>query len=515
MLPGENVARQVFSRNHGKNRRDFLKLLCVGGSAMMACPQWLRAAGPVLHDPMGPSAGDPWDAVPQILSRIKSPSFPARDFVITKFGAVGDGKLDCTDAIRTAIETCSAAGGGRVVVPEGEFITGAVHLKSHVNLHISSGATLRFTRDTKKYPLVFTRWEGVELMNYSPFLYAFEQENIGVSGAGTLDGNADCEHWWPWKGRGQCGWKQGVPDQEADRKVLFDMAERGVPVQERVFGEGHYLRPQLLQFYRCKNVLIEGVTLKNSPMWQIHPVLCVNVTVRKVTLTGASANHEAAPNTDGCDPESCTDVLIEDCDFNTGDDCIAINSGRNADGRRLNVPSENIVVRNCRMNAGHGGVAIGSQISGGVRNVFVENCQMGGSNLWFAIRIKNNAMRGGLLENIYARNINIRRVAQAGLAIDFFYEEGEFGKFIPVVRNIELRNLSTEQAMYAFYLRGFKNAPITGVRLVDCDLRGIQKPSVIENVQELDLHNVRVNGKMAGSIQPSARLQGMPEMEFA
>ena len=180
-------------------------------------------------------------------------------------------------------------------------------------------------------------------MNYSPFIYAFEEENIGITGQGTIDGNADCEHWWPWKGRTKCGWKQGEPNQTPDRNLLFEMAEKRTPVSERVFGEGHYLRPQFIQPYRCKNVLMEGVTLKNSPMWQVHPVLCTNVSVLKMTITGADLNRESGPNTDGCDPESCTDVLIKDCNFNTGDDCIAIKAGRNEDGRRVNVRSENIV----------------------------------------------------------------------------------------------------------------------------------------------------------------------------
>lgn len=466
------------------------------------------------HD-QAASTDDPWQALPQILSRITPPVFPGREFNIVKFGAVGDGKSDSTDAIRKAIAACHAAGGGRVIVSSGQFSTGAIHLKSNVNLHLSSGAILIFTRDTRKYPLVFTRWEGVELMNYSPFIYAFEQENVGISGSGTIDGNADCEHWWPWKGREKCGWRSGEPNQDQDRQLLFRMAEDNVPVSQRVFGPGHYLRPQFIQFYRCKNVLIEGLTLKNSPMWQLHPVLSSNVTVRNVTITGASENQASAPNTDGCDPESCTDVLIENCEFNTGDDCIAIKSGRNADGRRVNVPSQNIVIRGCRMKDGHGGVTIGSEISGGVRNVFAEDCRMDSPYLDNAVRIKNNSMRGGLLENIYVRNIKVGQVALAGLSIDFFYEEGEAGKFTPVVRNVELRNLSTEKARYALYLRGFKKAPITGVRLVDCDLRGIEKPSVIENVQNLDLHNVRINGKLSESTEPGANLHLVSEMEFA
>ncbi|HLJ26235.1 MAG TPA: glycoside hydrolase family 28 protein [Candidatus Angelobacter sp.] len=490
-----------------RSRREFLKMFAAGGTALLLRPEWLHAAkagsGSLLP---GTSTDDPWEALPQILARIKPPVFPVRDFSVTSFGGLGDNKTDCTQAFQKAIAACVRAGGGRVVVPSGEFSTGAIHLKSNVNLHISSGATVRFTRDITKYPLVFTRWEGMELMNFSPFIYAFEQENVAITGSGTLDGSADCEHWWPWKGRAKCGWKPGDPNQEKDRQALFDMAERGIPVKERVFGPGHYLRPQFLEPYRCKNVLIEGVTLKNSPMWQVHPVLCTNVTVRGMTITSANANRDSGPNTDGCDPESCTDVLIEDCDFNTGDDCIAIKSGRNADGRRVNTPSQNIIIRGCRMRDGHGGVTIGSEISGGVRNVFAENCRMDSPHLDNAVRIKNNSMRGGLLENIYVRNIDVGQVAMAGLSIDFFYEEGEAGKFTPVVRNVELRNVTTTKAQYALYLRGFKKAPIEDVRLVDCDLKGIEKPNVIENVENLALRNVRINGKPAGGAEPRTEL---------
>jgi polygalacturonase len=446
------------------------------------------------------SAAAPWSELPAILARIKAPVFPDHDFDVTKFGAVGDNKADCTEAFQKAIAACHAAKGGRVLVPAGEFITGAIRLQSYVNLHISSGATIRFTRDTRKYPLVFTRWEGIELMNYSPFIYAFEEENIAVTGAGTIDGNADCEHWWPWKGRIKCGWKEGDPNQAADRAQLFEMAEKRTPVSERVFGEGHYLRPQFIQSYRCKNVLLEGVTLKNSPMWQVHPVLCSNVTVHKMTITGADLNRESGPNTDGCDPESCTDVLIKDCNFNTGDDCIAIKAGRNEDGRRVNARSENIVIQDCHMKDGHGGVTIGSEISGGVRNVFAENCRMDSPRLDNAVRIKNNAMRGGLLENIHVRNIEVGEVAQAGLSIDFFYEEGEAGKFTPVVRNVDIRNLTTHKAQYALYLRGFKNAPIGNIHLMDCNLQGVEKSNVVENVNGLQLSNVHINGKLVNDL---------------
>ena len=380
------------------------------------------------------------------------------------------------------------------MVPAGTFLTGAIHLKSHVNLHVSAGATIKFSRDTSKYlPVVFSRWEGVELMNYSPFIYAFEQESIAITGEGTLDGQSDRESWWPWNGssRPEYGWKAGAPNQRGDRKTLMEMAEKGTPVSDRVFGAGHYLRPQFIQPYRCKNVLIEGVTIRNSPMWEIHPVLCRNVIVSEVKIS----SH--GPNNDGCDPESCTDVLIRNCSFDTGDDCIAIKSGRNADGRRLNAPTENIIIQGCEMKDGHGGVTIGSEITGGVRNVFAENCHMDSPNLDRALRIKNNAMRGGLIENIYMRNVDVGQVADSVIAIDFYYEEGEAGSFTPVVRNVGVSNVKSSMSKYALYLRGFKRAPITGLRVEDCSFDNVAQPNVLENVRGVTLRKVRINGRFA------------------
>src|SRR6266481_2159036 len=221
---------------------------------------------------------------------------------------------------------------------------------------------------------------------------------------------------------------------EQSARPPYDYVAKATPVNQRIFGEGSYLRPQFIQPYRCQNVLIEGVTLRHSPMWQIHPVLCTNVTIRGVHVQReANATDQTGPNTDGCDPESCTDVLIENCYFATGDDCIAIKAGRNDDGRRVAVPSQNIVIQDCRMKDGHGGVTIGSEISGGVRNVFAENCRMNSPRLDIAVRIKNNAMRGGHLENIFIRDIEVGQVAMAGISVDFYYEEGEAGKFIPIV----------------------------------------------------------------------------------
>lgn len=438
---------------------------------------------PVSAQPV-PGGPEGWGRLDEVLKRIAPPQFPARDFDVTDFGAVGDGTADCTAAFRSAIEKCSSAGGGRVLVPRGVFLTGAIHLKSNVNLHVSQGATIRFSTDPGKYlPIVITRWEGIECMSYSALLYAYGQENIAVTGRGVLDGQGSPDHWWSWKG-GNWG-RPGVPTQNEARKKLLAMGEKGIPVGERVFGEGSYLRPNFFQAYRCKNVLVEGVTFKDSPMWFLHPVLCTNVSVLGVTTEGQG------PNNDGCDPESCSDVLIRDCLFNTGDDCIAIKSGRNNDGRRLNVPSENIVVQGCTMRNGHGGVVVGSEISGGVRNVYAERCTMDSPNLDRALRIKTNAFRGGIIEHIYMRDVRVGQVAEAVLKIDFYYEEGDKGPYTPVVRHITLNNVECGRSQFGIWIRAYDRSPAEHVVLENCTFRNVAEPNVLENVRNLTLINVR------------------------
>jgi polygalacturonase len=432
-----------------------------------------------------------WDQVPAILLKIVPPDFPDRDFLITRYGAIGDGKSDCSDAIRKAIETCSAAGGGRVVVPKGLFLTGAIHLKSNVNLQILKDAVLLFSRDIHDYlPLVYTRFEGMECFNYSPFIYSYEQENVAITGEGTLDGHADSTAWWPWTGKGKDGWKEGMPTQHDDRQRLMQMAEKSVPVSDRNFGEGHYLRVNFIQLYKCKNILVEGITLRQSPMWSIHPVLCENVTVRKIRII----SH--GPNNDGCNPESCKNVLIRECYFDTGDDCIAIKSGRNADGRRVNVASENIVVQNCIMKDGHGGVVIGSEISGSCRNVFVENCTMDSPNLERALRIKTNSLRGGVIENIHIRKTTVGEVSDAVIGIFFNYEEGDAGQFTPVVRNIFVNKVTSRKSTYALYLDGYQRSPISNVYIDSCRFSGVEKGNWINHVSNLYMNQVYINGEL-------------------
>jgi len=464
--------------NTNPSRRTFVKSLAAGAGALLVGPRVSRA------EAAAPKTG--WDLVPGILARIKPPTFPARDFDVTKYGAVGDGVKECTAAFRDAIAACNKAGGGRVVVPAGKFLTGPIHLKSNVNLHVTKDATVLFTTDTTAYlPQVLTRFESTEVMNYSPFIYALDQQNIAVTGEGTLDGQAGEENWWAWKGGANRTGHTQVPA----RNRLVEMAEKGVPVAKRVFGEGDYLRPNFIQPYRCRNVLIEGVTIVRSPMWEINPTLCTNVTVRRVHIS----SH--GPNNDGCDPDSCRDVLIEDCSFDTGDDCIAIKSGRNADGRRLHVPTENVIVRGCQMKDGHGGVTVGSEISGHVRYVFAEKCVMDSPHLDRALRIKNNAMRGGILEHIYMRDVQVGQVADAVLSVDLYYEEGQNGPYEPVVRDVELRNVTTKKSTYGLYMRAYPRSEIADIRVIDCTFDGVEKGNVTDGVRNLVLQNVTMNGK--------------------
>jgi unsaturated rhamnogalacturonyl hydrolase len=421
-----------------------------------------------------------WADIGAVLSKIVPPSFPQKDFPITGFGAKPG--ADATAAIRSAIDACHLAGGGRVVIPAGEWATGAIHLKSGVNLHVSKGATVKFSTKPADYPVVFTRWEGIECMNYSSLIYAIDQKDIAVTGEGTLDGQADWDTWWAWNNRNDGPAKMQVPA----RNRLVQMGETGVPVEQRVFGEGSFLRPNFIQFVRCENVLMEDFSLVRSPMWEIHPVLSNNVTVRRVKINSHGSNN------DGCDPESSRNVLIEDCLFDTGDDCIAIKSGRNNDGRRVNMPSENIVIRRCTMKDGHGGVVLGSEISGSVRNVFVEDCVMDSPNLDRALRFKSNAVRGGVLENVFMRNVRIGQVAEAVLTVDLMYEEGATGPHRPIVRNILMENITSSNSPRVMWIRGFEGAVIDNIRIENSTFQGVTETEVVEHAGSIQLNRVTI-----------------------
>jgi len=421
------------------------------------------------------TAAKAWERVPEILARIKAPKFPDRDFVITNFAAVGDGETDCTKAFRDAMDACQKAGGGRVVVPAGIFMTGPIHLKSHVNLHVTKGATIRFTTNTAAYlPVVFTRYECVEVMNYSPPLYAFGQTDIAITGEGTLDGQGSAWHRW-------------VKEFGGDIKALYKMGDDNVPVAERVFGESRHLRPNFIQPTRCKNVLIEGVKVINSPMWTITPLYCTNVTVRSVTV------ETEGPNTDGCDPDSCKDVWIKDCTFSNGDDCIAVKSGRDKDGRRVSIPCENVVIQDCRFAAGHGGVTMGSETAGGIRNVFAERCHFDSADLDMAMRFKTNPARGGYVEDIYLRDCTVK-TAKYGIHMTLRYGSSgaRDGEAPPSMKNIDIRNSTFGTLTKGpIFVEGYSSEnKITDVAIADCVFEPTKKSNTFTNCARITLIGV-------------------------
>lgn len=431
---------------------------------------------------------DAWQLAEEIVRNTVIPKFASQTFSIIDFGAKADGVHDNTHIFASAIAACHKAGGGRVIVPKGNFLTGPIHLLSNVNLHLEEGCTLLFSNNPKDYlPPVFTRWEGMELMGYSPLVYAYQQENIALTGKGKLNGQANETTWWPWKG-GEKWAKPGFDTQAKARRLLEIDTEANRPVSERIYAENSQLRPAFVQFYSCKNILIEDITITQSPFWLLNPVLSENVTIRGVTC------DSLGPNSDGCDPESCKNVVIENCYFDTGDDCIAIKSGRNGDGRRINVPSENIVIRGCKMRNGHGGVVIGSEISGGARNIFAENCEMSSHDLERGLRIKTNSVRGGVIENIYFRNIEIGDV-QTAIVIDFNYEEGDGGKHTPHVKNIEVRNLQCKNAKQVFNVIGYERSPIRNLHLIDAHFEKADDIGVLKHTDGFVAKNVTVHGK--------------------
>lgn len=442
------------------------------------------------------AVADGWDdaVYKQIEQSIKAPTFPKSEFKVTNFGASPKAKANVNQkAINRTIALCSQKGGGRVIVPEGTYETGAITLKSNVNLVIEKGAKLLFAFDKTLYPIVKTRWEGMDCLNYQPCIYAYGEKNIAITGEGTVDGNGTPETWWSWSGKR--GYQNIHGESQAiGRPHLFELSESYTPVEKRnMKNEG--LRPQLININNCENVLIENLTLLRSPFWVIHPLMSKNITVRGVKI------WNEGPNGDGCDPESCDGVLIENCTFHTGDDCIAIKSGRNADGLKWNIPSQNIIVRGCTMEDGHGGVVIGSEISGGARNVFVENCEMDSPNLDRVLRIKTNTCRGGITENVFVRNVKVGQCGESVMRINLNYEPNEKARrgHIPTVRNIYMENVTCQKSRYGILINGLDDSNnIHNINLKNCSFNGVADEAVKKSGQAdpLNLDNVKVNGSL-------------------
>ena len=451
----------------------------------------------------------------EIEQSIRVPQFAAQDFPITKYGAKsGNTAKKNQKAIQKAIDTCNKKGGGRVIVPAGQkFLTGAITLKSGVNLVVEDGAVLEFAFEPDLYPIVPTRWEGLDCWNLSPLIYAYQQKDIAITGKGTIDGGGSRETWWPWVSSPKFGFKEGMPVhqwKETSRPRLLKSAEDGIPLDERRFTKEDGLRPQLINFNQCEGILIEDITLLRSPFWVIHPLLSTDITVR-----GVHINNDG-PNGDGCDPESCDRVLIENCYFNTGDDCIAIKSGRNNDGREggqgafAGRPSKNIIIRNCKMNNGHGGVVIGSEISGGCQNVYAHDCEMDSPNLDRVLRIKTNSCRGGVIENINMRNVTVGQCGEAVLKINTDYEPKEVccRGFYPTVRNVTMENVTCKKSKYGVMIVGYEDPKlaytVNNITVRNCQFDGvISKPiHQIGLAQDVKYENLIINGSLVLQEKP-------------
>ncbi len=438
--------------------------LAAGGTAF---------AGTLSGDGPGCGPGLPWHEAREIVARTRLPRFPRREFDVRAYGAVADGTTDNTAAFAAAIAAANAKGGGRVVVPPGTWVSGAIRLLSNVDFHVSAGATIAFSGDVTKYPTVLTRYEGIECMNHSPMVYAYRARNIALTGSGTLDAGATST------------WNKG-----SDRAYLETLIAQGItdPSQRIVPGSGHQMRSTFVEPYACDTVLIQGVTLKNPLFWQLHPTLCRNVTVDGVSTDPSTAHS----NTDGCDPECCDHVVIRNCNLGAHDDNIAIKSGRDADGRRVNVPTQNVVVHDCVMNGNWGAITCGSEMTGGIRNVYAFRCQVVGLTK-FALYVKSNSQRGG-----FANNINLDSFTgtfDRSFAFITMTYNGQTGDFPPAFGPFRISNSSCTSAPILFDVNGLDTDHIAGFAVRDSTFAGVANPvNRIGDVDGLSFTNVTVNG---------------------
>jgi polygalacturonase len=468
------------------SRRQFLKAATVLAGAVAAAACGFRAVSKQVTTAIAPPTASPqpgsarrelpWPEADQIVADTVVPSFPGARFTVTdeRFGATGNGKTDDTAAIQSAIAACSGRGGGHVVVPAGLYSTGAIRLLSNVDLHLEKGAVIRFNGDPAAYPLVFTRYAGIECMNRSPMVYAYGETNIGLTGDGVLDAAATS------------AWNAGADS----AKILDPLVAAGVPPEQRVVTRRGSLRTSFVQPYRCTNVLIQGVTLRQSQFWHVHPTLSRNVTVDRVTTL--DVNHD---NTDGCNPESCDHVVIANCTLNSNDDCIAIKAGHNADGRRVNVPSQNIVIAGCTFQTRWSGIAFGSDTTGGIRNVYVYNCRSVGKGVRYMLYVKSNTSRGGYVENIHLAGVSADSVSSfwAVAHMDYFNQTGSFP---PTFKDWFISECSGGWAPQVFNLRGLPGNPIRGFSVANSQFTNVQNPTNhYSDVQGIAFDSVTINGK--------------------
>ncbi len=413
----------------------------------------------------------------EILKQIKLPTIPDTAINILEFGGKGDSISNNSIVFNHTIDSLNTMGGGRIIVPAGQyFMDGPIHFKSNIDIHLEEGARIFFADTPESYlPIVNTSWEGTFLRNYSPFIYAYECKNIAITGKGVIDGNAS-GIWMDWR-----------KIQKKDQLLSREMNHNSVPMNERIFGEGHYLRPQLIQFYNCENILVEDVKLEDSPFWCVHLLQCNSVTVRGLKYDAFNKNN------DGIDPEYSRNILIEDVTFNNGDDNIAIKAGRDHEGRTMKRPSENIIIRNCHFKGLHA-VVIGSEMSSGVQNIYVNNCDFAGE-VKRGIYLKSNPDRGGYIRNIFVDNVKFDTVEDLIYITSFYHNEGV--GYATEFSNIHFDNITCEKATQTgIVLQGFPEKKLKGVYLNNINIKEANNALSMLNTDYIDFKEI-VIGELA------------------
>lgn len=450
---------------------------------------------------------------------IQRPVFPSNKVSITDFGGVADGITLNTEAFAKAIDALSKKGGGTLFVPSGVWYTGPIVFKSNINLHLEKGALILFSADFNLYPLVNTVFEGLDTRRCQSPISGRNLENIAITGKGSINGSG--EAWRPLKKSKvtEIHWKKVIASGGVvkDDNYWFpskgslkglEISDMNVPRQDLTEAEWmeikDFLRPVMVSFIECKNVLLEGVLFENSPSWNIHPLMCENVILDNVMVR----NPGYAQNGDGLDLESCKNSIIVNSIFDVGDDAICIKSGKDEDGRRRNRPTENVLIDNCKVFQGHGGFVVGSEMSGSVRNISVSNCQFLGTDV--GLRFKSCRGRGGVVENIYIRDINMFDIATESFLFDLYYggksavESLEDGDTIPVTstilavdettpafKNIYVKNLVSRNARRAMFFNGLPEMKIENINVEDVTITANIGAELVES-KDIHFKNVKI-----------------------
>ncbi len=410
-------------------------------------------------------------------------------FSVIKYGAKNDSSKLATDAIRKAIDAAAKVGGGTVYFPAGKYLTGPIHLKSNITLFIDAGAELHFSDNFDHYlPMVESRWEGTEVTNFSPLIYANNVENIAIIGRGLIDGHG--KNWWRFS---EVEVKKLTEDskwQKEFKRLNPNVLAPDLPG----WIERGFLRPPFIQFLNSKNIQIKDIKIQNSPFWTINPQYCENITVDGITLI-----NPPSPNTDGINPESCRNVRIANCYISVGDDCITIKSGKDRSGRKVNIPAENYVITNCTMLRGHGGVVIGSEMSGGVKNIAITNCIFDGTDR--GIRLKSARGRGGVVEDIRVSNVIMRNIRDQAIVMDMQYAKTSVepvSERTPIFRNIHISDI-TASTNRAGFLNGLEELPLENISFTNVNMTA-NNGFMIRNAKDITFTNVQVNSKLSAVV---------------